>query len=63
MSAAPLLTFAAEAETSGVNPFLVGAIVLALLAIAVFALLAYLAFRASRLRSTVDLAAGSRLVR
>jgi hypothetical protein len=41
MSAAPLLTFAAEAETSGVNPFLVGAIVLALLAIAVFALLAF----------------------
>jgi hypothetical protein len=41
MSAAPLLTFAAEAESSGVNPYLVGAVVMLLLTIAVFALLAF----------------------
>jgi Flp pilus assembly protein protease CpaA len=41
MSAAPLITLAAEAEASGVNHWVVGAGVLLLLTIAVFALLAF----------------------
>ena len=38
---APLLAFAAEAETSGINPFVVGAGVMLLLTLAVLALLAF----------------------
>jgi hypothetical protein len=39
--AAPLLAFAAEAESSGINPFVVGGGILLLLALAVLALLAF----------------------
>ena len=39
--AAPLLAFAAEAKSSGINPFVVGGGLLLLLALAVLALLAF----------------------
>ena len=41
MFAAPLVVLAAEAESSGINPFLVGGGLLLLLALAVLARLAF----------------------
>jgi hypothetical protein len=41
LSIVPVLVSAAESETSGINPWAVGAAVLALLVLAVFGLLAF----------------------